>query len=50
MNSAIIGDGSLIRAGTKISNSVIGLRSLINEDCTIEDTMMMGEPCALNLH
>lgn len=54
VSESIIGDGCVIRAGTKISHSVIGLRSLINENCIIEDSMIMGsdyyetlEECAL---
>lgn len=40
--NAIVGDGSLIKAGSRVSNSIIGLRSLISEDCVIEDTLMLG--------
>ena len=54
INNSILGDGTVIRAGGKINHSVIGLRSLIQENCTIEDTLMMGsdyyetlEECAL---
>jgi ADP-glucose pyrophosphorylase len=36
VTNAIIGDGSLIKAGTTISNSIIGLRSLIGENCDIQ--------------
>ena len=39
---SIIGDGCLIKAGSKIKNSVIGIRSLIGTGCTIEDSMIMG--------
>jgi glucose-1-phosphate adenylyltransferase len=42
IKNAIIGDGSLIKRGTKISNSIIGLRSLVGEDCDIADTLMLG--------
>lgn len=42
VKNAIIGDGSLIKAGTTISNSIIGLRSLIGENCNIQDTLMLG--------
>ena len=42
------------RAGTKIDHSVIGLRALINENCIVEDALIMGadyyetlEECAL---
>lgn len=37
-----MGDGSLVKRGAKISNSIIGLRSLVGEDCVIEDTLMLG--------
>jgi glucose-1-phosphate adenylyltransferase len=36
-----IGDGCFIHKST-ISNSMIGLRSTIQHDCVIEDTMIMG--------
>lgn len=39
---SIIGDGCVIRGGTKVTNSVIGIRSLIGADCLIDGTMMMG--------
>jgi carbonic anhydrase/acetyltransferase-like protein (isoleucine patch superfamily) len=42
ISNCIIGDGSLIKAGSKVTRSVVGLRSLINEDCTIAETMLMG--------
>lgn len=42
IHNCIIGDGSLIKAGSTVSHSVVGLRSLINEDCTIADAMLMG--------
>lgn len=42
VKNAIIGDGSLVKAGSKISNSIIGLRSLIGENCDIQDTLMLG--------
>ena len=54
ITNSILGDGTVIRAGTKINHSVVGLRSLIQENCIIEDTLMMGsdyyetlEECAL---
>ena len=54
ITNSILGDGTVIRAGTKIDHSVVGLRSLIQENCIIEDTLMMGsdyyetlEECAL---
>jgi len=42
VHNAIIGDGTLIREGCKVTNSIIGLRSLIGRNSIIEDTMMMG--------
>eukprot|EP01023_Acetabularia_acetabulum_P029989 TRINITY_DN2826_c0_g2_i3.p1 TRINITY_DN2826_c0_g2~~TRINITY_DN2826_c0_g2_i3.p1 ORF type:complete len:541 (-),score=99.46 TRINITY_DN2826_c0_g2_i3:1213-2751(-) len=38
----VLGDGCVIHPGCKIDNSVIGLRSLINENCTIEHSLIMG--------
>ena len=45
---------ALCRAGSKINHSVIGLRTLINENCIIDDALIMGadyyetlEECAL---
>lgn len=42
IRNAIIGDGSNIKARSLISNSIIGLRSLVGEDCVVEDTLMLG--------
>lgn len=42
IKNAIIGDGSLVKRGARISNSIIGLRSLVGEDCDIADTLMLG--------
>lgn len=54
VNNTILGDGCVIRAGSKINHSVIGLRALINENCTVDDALIMGadyyetlEECAL---
>jgi len=52
--SSIVGDGCVLRAGTVVSNSVVGLRTLIGEGCLIQDSMIMGsdyyetlEECAI---
>lgn len=42
VTNSIVGDGCVIKAGSKISNSVIGIRSLIGTDCLVEDTLLMG--------
>jgi carbonic anhydrase/acetyltransferase-like protein (isoleucine patch superfamily) len=54
VNNSILGDGCVIRAGSRINHSVIGLRALVNENCTIDDALIMGadyyetlEECAL---
>ena len=54
ISNSILGDGTVIRAGSRISHSVVGLRSLIQENCIVEDTLLMGsdyyetlEECAL---
>lgn len=54
VNNSILGDGCVIRAGSKINHSVIGLRTLINENCIVDDALIMGadyyetlEECAL---
>lgn len=54
ISNSILGDGTVIRAGSKIRHSVVGLRSLIQENCIVEDTLLMGsdyyetlEECAL---
>lgn len=42
VSNSILGDGCVVRAGTTIRHSVIGLRSLIGENCHIEDALIMG--------
>lgn len=42
IKNAIMGDGSMVKSGAKITNSIIGLRSLIGENCDIQDTLMLG--------
>jgi len=39
---SVIGDGCVIRAGTVVEDSIVGVRSLIGENCRIEGVMMMG--------
>ena len=39
---SVIGDGCVIRQGSKVTHSVIGLRSLIGSNCIIEDALIMG--------
>lgn len=40
--NAIIGDGCLIKSGCVIRNSVIGLRTLVQENAIIEDSLLLG--------
>ena len=42
VNNCVLGDGSILKAGAKISNSVLGVRSLVNEDVIIRDSVVMG--------
>ncbi|KXZ56980.1 hypothetical protein GPECTOR_1g885 [Gonium pectorale] len=42
VSMSIIGDGCVIKAGSKINNSIIGIRSLVGSDCIIDSAMMMG--------
>jgi len=39
---SIIGDGCVIKSGSTVKGSVVGIRSLIGSNCTIEDSMIMG--------
>mmetsp|Transcript_6441 Transcript_6441/g.15392 ORF Transcript_6441/g.15392 Transcript_6441/m.15392 type:complete len:497 (+) Transcript_6441:134-1624(+) len=39
---SIIGDGCVIKSGTSVKGSIVGIRSLIGADCQIEDSMIMG--------
>lgn len=39
---SILGDGCSVRAGSRITNSVVGLRTLIQENCVVEDALIMG--------
>lgn len=42
VTNSILGDGCVVRGGTTIKHSVVGLRSLIGENCHIEDALIMG--------
>ena len=54
ISRSILGDGTVVRSGCKIDHCVVGIRALINEGCTVEDSLIMGsdyyetlEECAL---
>ncbi len=40
-NNTILCDGSIVNP-SKITNSIIGIRSIVGEDCTLDEVMMMG--------
>lgn len=42
VSMSIIGDGCVIKAGSQVRNSIIGIRSLVGTDCIIDSAMMMG--------
>jgi glucose-1-phosphate adenylyltransferase len=42
LEESLVSDGCVIQAGTKISRSVIGLRSRIGSNVTIKDTVFIG--------
>jgi glucose-1-phosphate adenylyltransferase len=42
LEQSLVSDGCVIQAGTKISHSVIGLRSRIGSNVTIKDTVFIG--------
>eukprot|EP00884_Botryococcus_braunii_P018213 jgi/Botrbrau1/5075/Bobra.37_1s0039.1 len=42
IENSILGDGCVVKPGTEIKHSVIGLRSLIGQNCRIHDTLYMG--------
>jgi len=42
INNSILGDGCVVRAGSKINHSVIGLRTLIGNNVIIDDALIMG--------
>lgn len=42
VTNAIIGDGCIVGPGSKVSNSVVGLRTIIGSNVTIEDALVMG--------
>jgi glucose-1-phosphate adenylyltransferase len=37
-----VGDGCVVKAGAKITDSIIGIRSLVGADCVVENSMVMG--------
>jgi glucose-1-phosphate adenylyltransferase len=42
IENSILGDGCVVKPGSEIKHSVIGLRSLIGQNCRIHDTLYMG--------
>ncbi len=42
VTNSILGDGCVVRAGCTITHSVVGVRSLIGENCTVRDALLMG--------
>lgn len=40
--NSVIGDGSVIKAGSTVKNSIVGVRSLIGADCMVDSCMLMG--------
>lgn len=42
VEKSILGDGCTIEKGSRITHSVIGLRSRIKQNCIIEDSLLMG--------
>ncbi len=42
ISHAIIGDGCVIKSGAKVTNSIVGIRSLIGSDCIIEVRARQG--------
>ena len=42
ITNSILGDGCVVRSGCKINHSVIGLRTLIGQNSTIDDALIMG--------
>ncbi len=54
IEGSMLGDGCVVKAGSRVTHSVVGLRSLIGRGCVVEDTLLMGsdyyetlEDCAL---
>jgi glucose-1-phosphate adenylyltransferase len=42
LSTSILGDGCVIKPGSKIIRSVIGLRSLVGDNCIVENSLLMG--------
>ena len=54
ITDSILGEGCVIRSGSTVRHSVVGLRTLVCENCLVEDALLMGadyyetlEECAL---
>ena len=54
IKNSVIGDGCYVREGSKLTDSVVGLRTLIGENCLVEKSLLMGadyyetlEECAI---
>jgi glucose-1-phosphate adenylyltransferase len=39
---SVVADGCSVGAGTRVERSLVGVRSVIGEDCVVRDTVMMG--------
>jgi hypothetical protein len=42
IKKAMIGEGCFIKPGSKVTNSIIGLRTHVGANCVIEDCLIMG--------
>lgn len=42
IDRAMIGDGCMIKPGCTITNSIVGLRTKVAANCSIEDCLIMG--------
>jgi glucose-1-phosphate adenylyltransferase len=38
----LLGDGTQVRRGSRISRSVLGVRSMVGKNCVIEDSVLLG--------
>lgn len=43
VEKCVLGDGTVIMPGSTVHHSVLGIRSLVNENCLVEDVLLMGQ-------